>query len=73
MNYLKKTYFVTMTTFQMAVLLAFNGSDSQTVTELLASTSLQEPELVKQIQTIVDAKILATQVCSGVRGWGDGA
>ena len=46
----------------MAVLLAFNNADVLTMKELKAVTSLQDGELHKQVQTLVDAKLLTTQV-----------
>lgn len=50
-----------MTTFQMSLLLPFNAAATQTIADLQAVTSLQEAELIKQAQTLVDAKILAIE------------
>ncbi|CAH1788629.1 unnamed protein product [Owenia fusiformis] len=57
-NYLKKPYFVTMGTFHMAILLPFNGATSQSFRDILESTQLPEKELQKQVQGLVDVKIL---------------
>ncbi|KAK7010319.1 cullin-2 [Biomphalaria glabrata] len=58
--YLKKSYIVTMSTFQMATLLPFETSDSLHFSDIRTSTDLPEKELVKQLQTLVDTKILLT-------------
>ncbi|KAH9488657.1 Cullin-2, partial [Bulinus truncatus] len=58
--YLKKSYIVTMSTFQMATLLPFESSDSLHFSDIRTSTDLPEKELVKQLQTLVDTKILLT-------------
>ena len=62
LNYLKKPYIVNMGTFQMSMLLTFNNAESQTLSDLITATSLQEAEVVKQVQTLVDAKLLLTEV-----------
>ncbi|XP_067649383.1 cullin-2-like [Haliotis asinina] len=61
-NYLKKTYFVTMGTFHMGILLLFNSGDN--VEKLAFSfiqkhTTLPERELVKQLQSLIDTKIIS--------------
>ncbi|BFZ01433.1 hypothetical protein BsWGS_04472 [Bradybaena similaris] len=58
--YLKKSYIVTMSTFQMATLLPFESGNSLAFTDIQTSTNLPEKELVKQLQTLVDTKILIT-------------
>ena len=73
LNYLKKPYIVNMGTFQMSMLLTFNNAESQTLSDLTTATSLQEAEVVKQVQTLVDAKLLLTEVshcCIGIDGIG---
>ena len=61
-NYLKKPYFVTVSTFHMGILLPFNGSDQLTAKFLMECTRLQEKELLKHVQVLLDAKILTTEV-----------
>ena len=62
MNCLKKPYFVTMGMFQMGVLLAFNSSPTQPFSDILTYTKLHSGDLVKQAQSLVDAKLLTTEV-----------
>ncbi|XP_070565487.1 cullin-2-like [Ptychodera flava] len=57
-SYLKKPYIVTVTTFQMAVLLLYNNCDCMTFKELLDTTQINEKELTKTLQSLVDVKIL---------------
>jgi len=57
-TYLKKPYFVTMGTFHMGILLPFNNSESLSLKELLETTKLPEKELVKQLQSLIDVKII---------------
>ena len=63
LTYLKKPYFVTMGTFHMGILLHFNNADVLSFTELLQNTTLPEKELTKQLQSLVDTKIVSTEVC----------
>jgi len=58
LTYLKRPYVITMGTFQMAVLLCLNNTLSITIKELQESTQLPEKDLVKQVQSLLDAKIL---------------
>ncbi|XP_033639756.1 cullin-2-like [Asterias rubens] len=58
LNYLKKSYIVTATTFQMAVLLQFNSQSCLRYNELLESTQLSEKELQRTIQSLVDVKLV---------------
>lgn len=60
-NYLKKTYTVTMGTYHMAILLLFNNTDSLTFRELMETSQLPDKELVKQLQVLVESKILSTE------------
>ena len=50
-----------MNTFQLAVLLHFESQDSVSVKELQAATQLEEHELLKQVQTLVNAEILLAE------------
>ena len=58
--YLKKPYFVTMSTYQMAILLLFQAADSQSYNEIQESTKLNDEQLVKQVQSLVESKLLLT-------------
>jgi len=57
-TYLKRPYFVTMGTFQMAILLCFNHSQELTVKDIQVHTQLQEKELIKQIQSLIESKLI---------------
>ncbi|XP_033762061.1 cullin-2-like isoform X2 [Pecten maximus] len=57
-NYLKRPFIVTMGTFHMAMLLLYNTCDRLTFTELMDNTKLPEKELVKQIQGLIDTKLV---------------
>ncbi|MFT7800578.1 cullin-2 isoform X1 [Arapaima gigas] len=58
MNYLTKPYVAMVTTYQMAVLLAFNNSETVTYKELQDSTQMNEKELVKTIKSLLDVKMI---------------
>ncbi|UYV76581.1 CUL2 [Cordylochernes scorpioides] len=58
LGYLKKAYIVTMTTYQMATLLLFESADTLAYRDLRDSTQLSEEQLTKQLQSLVDAKLL---------------
>ncbi|XP_041365909.1 cullin-2-like [Gigantopelta aegis] len=60
-NYTKRVYFVTMGTFHMAILLLYSNTTSLSFKEIEQHTQLPEKELVKQLQALVDAKILEVQ------------
>jgi cullin 2 len=62
MEYLKKPYTVCVSTYQMAVLLAFNKTDSHSIASLLQDTQLSHHELTTTIQSLLDCKILLEQV-----------
>ncbi|XP_065666298.1 cullin-2 isoform X3 [Hydra vulgaris] len=57
LTYLKKPYLVTCTTYQMAVLLLYNDSDSLSYNDIKLSCELEEKELKRTLQSIVDVKI----------------
>lgn len=61
LTYLKKPYFVTMGTFQMAILLCFNERDELTLKDIQEQTQLPEKELIKQIQSLCESKLTQTQ------------
>uniref|UniRef100_A0A6Q2XV15 Cullin family profile domain-containing protein n=1 Tax=Esox lucius TaxID=8010 RepID=A0A6Q2XV15_ESOLU len=58
MNYLSKPYVAMVTTYQMAVLLAFNNSETVGYKELQDSTQMNEKELQKTIKSLLDVKML---------------
>uniref|UniRef100_A0A3Q0T925 Cullin 2 n=1 Tax=Amphilophus citrinellus TaxID=61819 RepID=A0A3Q0T925_AMPCI len=58
MNYLTKPYVAMVTTYQMAVLLAFNNSETVTYKELQDGTQMNEKELQKTIKSLLDVKML---------------
>jgi len=62
LTYLKKQYIVTCTTYQMAVLLLFNENDSLSYEEISAIGQLDEKELKRTLQSVVDVKLLNKQV-----------
>ncbi|KAB1283696.1 Cullin-2 [Camelus dromedarius] len=59
MNYLGKPYVATVTTYQMAVLLAFNNSEAVSYRELQDSTQMSEKELTKTIKSLLDVKMIS--------------
>uniref|UniRef100_A0A3B5PTS1 Cullin 2 n=1 Tax=Xiphophorus maculatus TaxID=8083 RepID=A0A3B5PTS1_XIPMA len=58
MNFLSKPYVAMVTTYQMAVLLAFNNSQTVTYKELQDGTQMNEKELQKTIKSLMDVKML---------------
>ncbi|XP_078285692.1 cullin-2 isoform X1 [Rhinoraja longicauda] len=58
MNYLSKPYVAMVTTYQMAVLLAFNNSEIVSYKELQDSTQMNEKELSKTIKSLLDVKMI---------------
>ena len=58
MNYLSKPYVAMVTTYQMAVLLAFNNSLTVGYKELQDGTQMNEKELQKTIKSLLDVKML---------------
>ena len=57
-THLDRSYFVTMGTYQMAILLQFNDRHELTIGELEEATKLNIKELEKQALSLVDAKLL---------------
>lgn len=67
MNYLCKPYVAMVTTYQMAVLLAFNNSETVSYKELQDSTQMNEKELTKTIKSLLDVKMInhdSDKVCT---------
>lgn len=57
-GYLSRSYLVTMEMLLMSVLLQFNNSDVMSYQELHDSCQIPTKELAKQIQLLIDSKIL---------------
>ncbi|CAG0902644.1 unnamed protein product [Darwinula stevensoni] len=57
LNHLKKPYYVTLGTYQMAILLLFSTCDSYKVHELQRHTHLNEDQFGKHFASLVDAKL----------------
>lgn len=58
MAYLKKAYTVCVSTYQMAVLLAYNQTSTHTTASLAHFTQLTSHELASTVQSLLDSKIL---------------
>ena len=61
LTYLKKAYFVTMGNYQMAILLCFNERDQLKVKDIQEQTQLAGKELIKQIQSLIESKLVSAQ------------
>jgi len=58
MSHLDRPYFVTMGTYQMAILLLFNEAKELSFSEIEEATKLNSKELEKQIVSLIENKIL---------------
>jgi cullin 2 len=58
MTHLDRSYFVTMGTYQMAILLQFNEHHELSLSEIEEATKLNIKELEKQTISLIDAKFL---------------
>ncbi|KAM7350899.1 cullin 2 [Cochliomyia hominivorax] len=58
LGYLKKTYIVTMQTYQMAMLLLFESCDSMTCKEIQTTLQLNAETFQKHMQSLLESKIL---------------
>lgn len=56
----KKSYIVSMTAYHMSILHLFESTDTLTYKELQDSTKLNEDQLVKHLQGLLDAKLIIT-------------
>ena len=61
----KRSYLVSMGTYHMAILHLFESQDSLSYSDLQEHTKLSEEQLVKHLQSLVDAKLVLTD-CAGV-------
>ncbi len=59
MSHLDRSYFVTMGTYQMAILLMFNEHQKLTLNEIEEGTKLNIKELEKQISSLIESKFLS--------------
>ncbi len=55
-----------MGTFHMGIMLHFNNADRVSFKELLENTKLPDKELQKQLQSLVDTKMISCEVCAKV-------
>lgn len=60
MNYPKRTYFVTMGTFSVGILLQFNSAEQISFQDLEEATRLPERELGRQAQLLIDGKLIVS-------------
>lgn len=58
LSYLKKPYQITMQTFQMAILLLFEKTDSLTCKEVQESLQLNSEQFGKHLTSLIESKIL---------------
>ncbi|XP_071038251.1 cullin-2 isoform X4 [Parasteatoda tepidariorum] len=58
LGYLKKAYIVTMSTYQMAILLLYEKTDSLSYVDIQENTKLSDEQLSKQIQSLIESKLL---------------
>merc|ERR1711997_439880 len=64
LGYLAKTYIVNMTTFQMALLLLFEKSDSLNYKELHATTKMSDEQFPRYVQSLIDANIFKIKLAT---------
>ena len=72
MTYLKKAYTVCVSTYQMAVLLAYNQGHTHSTHSLGQLTRLPSQELSSTIQSLLDSKILESTRSKAGEGEGEG-
>ncbi|KAK8765147.1 hypothetical protein V5799_032243 [Amblyomma americanum] len=56
--YLRRSYLVSLGTYQMALLLPFEAADSLAVRDLQEATRLSHDQLLRQVQGLLDARLL---------------
>ena len=66
LNYLSRQYFVTMGLYLMTVLLPFDTSMTLTFGDLREVTRLEDRDLARHIQQLVDIKLLSTTTSNNV-------
>ncbi|GAB6030467.1 Cullin-2 [Chamberlinius hualienensis] len=60
LSYLKKPYLVSMGTFQMAILLQFESTNTVSFRDIQESTQLNPEQLNRNLQSLVETKLLTT-------------
>ncbi|KAL1115891.1 hypothetical protein AAG570_006180 [Ranatra chinensis] len=60
LGYLKKPYIVTMQTFQMAILLLFEDTDSLSCSEVQTTLQLNTEQFTKHMASLIDCKLLTS-------------
>lgn len=65
MSYLDKPYLVTVGLFQMAILLQYNDCDALSAEEVRERTDLEEKDWNRQIQPLLDSKLLIEVPATG--------
>ncbi len=64
MSHLDRPYFVTMGSYQMAILLLFNEHQQLTLSEIEEATKINIKELEKQIISLIENKLLLGNMVS---------
>jgi cullin 2 len=64
MTHLDRSYFVTMGTYQMSILLLFNEHQQLTLNEIEDATKFNMKELEKQILSLIENKFLLSDTVS---------
>ncbi|KDQ62582.1 hypothetical protein JAAARDRAFT_30480 [Jaapia argillacea MUCL 33604] len=60
-NYLNQKYILMTSSYQMAVLLQYNGHDTLSVEELVAATAIEKAILLQVLSLLVKAKVLINE------------
>lgn len=63
LGYLRKSYFVTVQTFQMIVLLVFETIDRISYQDLLNTLQLNTEHLQRYVQSLIDCRLLLCDTC----------
>lgn len=63
LTYLKKPYVISMQTFQMAILLLFEKTNELLGRDIQESVQIPGDQLLKQLQSLIDAKLLKDPGC----------
>lgn len=67
LNFLKRPYIVTATSYQMAVLLLFNDCESLSYSEIFNQTGILAKELEKTLQSLLDVKLLRSSEANDLK------
>lgn len=66
MNHTPRQYFVTMGLYLMSVLLPFETSTTLTFRELREATQLEDKDLARHVQQLLDIKFLTTTTAGNI-------